>query len=94
MTDETRTGTEIIAREIAMWHGSAVIMRRDGESHTVASMAGFGHWGHSAQKFADRHWRQYIGAADAMLARINRIDDGEYERKCAEFLRKEHAARS
>jgi hypothetical protein len=75
MTDQTKTGTEIIAREIAMWHGSAVIMRKDGETHTVASMAGLGHWGHSAEKYSEKYWHQYIGAAEAMLARINRISE-------------------
>ncbi len=71
---EGKTGTEIIAREIAMWHGSHIT----GPTRTIASDRGFGNWGHSPEKYADRHWREYIGAAEAMLARINRIDvDGE-----------------
>jgi hypothetical protein len=64
------SGTEIIAREIAMWHGSAIT----GVTRTVASDAGYGNWGHSPDRYADGRWREYIGAAEAMLARINRVD--------------------
>ena len=67
---EQMTGTELIAREIAMWHGSAIT----GPTRTVASDKGYGNWGHSPEKYADNHWREYIGAAEAMLARINRTN--------------------
>lgn len=78
MTDETKTGTEIIAREIAMWHGSHIT----GPTSTIASRHGFGSWGTSPEKYADRRWREYIGAAEAMLARINGIaGDGEQARE-------------
>lgn len=64
-----KTGTEIIAREIAMWHGSHIT----GPTRTVAADRGYGSWGHSPEKYADNHWREYIGAAEAMLARINGV---------------------
>lgn len=67
MTD--KTGTEIIAREIAHWHGSALV--RNGM--TLAATYGYGSWGHSPEKYAEKHWHEYIGAAEAMLARINRV---------------------
>lgn len=66
---DPKTGTEIIAREIAMWHGSHIT----GATRTVASDRGYGSWAHSPEKYADKHWREYIGAAEAMLARINGI---------------------
>jgi hypothetical protein len=68
-----KTGTEIIAREIALFHGAAMIIG----SRTLADIKGFGSWGHSPEKYADRHWLEYRGAAEAMLARINRIHDEE-----------------
>ena len=64
-----RTGTEIIAREIALYHGSAMIVG----GKTLAATRGYGSWGHSPEKYADEHWREYIGAADVMLERINGI---------------------
>lgn len=64
-----KTGTEIIAREIAMYHGSAMIKG----SETLAATRGYGSWGHSPEKYADDHWREYRGAAEVMLARINGI---------------------
>ena len=71
MTDGTeKTGTEIIAREIAFWHGAKVLYYKNG-AHTVASVAGYGH---APEKYADARWREYIQAAEAMLERINKID--------------------
>lgn len=66
-----KTGTEIIAREIALFHGSAMIVG----NQTLAATRGYGSWGHSPEKYADDHWREYIGAAEVMLARINRINE-------------------
>lgn len=66
---QSKTGTEIIAREIAMWHGSHIT----GPTRTIASDRGYGSWGHSPDKYADRHWREYIQAAEAMLERINMV---------------------
>lgn len=68
-----KTGTEIIAREIALFHGSAMIVG----NQTLAATRGYGSWGHSPEKYADAHWREYIGAAEVMLARINQISDAE-----------------
>jgi len=68
-----KTGTEIIAREIALFHGGAIVA--NGE--TLAARHGYGSWGHSPEKYADAHWREYRGAAEAMLARINRINDDQ-----------------
>lgn len=68
---EQKTGTEIIAREIAFWHGATMVVG----NKTLAATRGYGSWGHSPEKYADDHWREYIAAAEAMLARINRIDD-------------------
>lgn len=70
---ETKSGTEIIAREIALFHGGAMIMGNE----TLAARYGYGSWGHSPERYANDHWREYIGAAEAMLARINHIGDGE-----------------
>lgn len=66
-----KTETEIIAREIAFWHGGHIT----GPTRTIASDHGYGSWGHSPERYAERHWREYIGAAEQMLARINRIAD-------------------
>lgn len=66
-----KTGTEIIAREIAFFHGAQMIVG----NQTLAATRGYGSWGHSPEKYAERHWREYVGAAEAMLARINRISE-------------------
>lgn len=75
---EERTGTEIIAREIAFWHGSRIT----GPTRTIASDRGYGSWGNSPEKYANNHWREYINAAERMLERINRLtsEDEELER--------------
>ena len=61
-----KTETELLAREIAMWHGSHIT----GPTRTIASDHGHGAWGHSASLYADKHWREYVGAAEAVLARF------------------------
>ena len=71
----SRTGTEIIAREIVLFHGSAMALG----NRTVAAMKGYGSYGNSAETYSDKHWREYIGAAERMLERINGISDGETE---------------
>lgn len=62
--------TERIARQIAYWHGQKMLYRHNGESHTVASKAGFGHWGHSADDYADGHWPEYVAAAEAVITEL------------------------
>jgi hypothetical protein len=57
---------EIIAREIAQLHGSAMIIG----NKTLAAMYGYGSWGYSPEKYANDHWREYRGAAERMLERI------------------------
>jgi hypothetical protein len=56
-----------MARKIAMWHGQKMIFRdRDG-MQTVASSRGYGHWGDSPQRYAERHWQEYTSAAEMVL---------------------------
>ena len=53
---EMRTGTEMAAREMALYHGSTMIV--GGE--TLAATRGYGSWGHSPEKYAEHeHWREY-----------------------------------
>lgn len=40
-------------------------------NRTLADIKGYGSWGHSPEKYSDDHWREYIGAAEVMLARIH-----------------------
>ena len=57
---------EDLARLIAHFHGAHMVMRRDGVTETVASLRGYGHWGHSTERFAAAHWREYLYAAKAV----------------------------
>ena len=58
---------EKAARLIAQFHGSAMVYRDAGGMHTVASMKGYGNWGHSPEKYAERHWHEYRVAASALM---------------------------
>lgn len=63
---------EGLARLIARMHGSAMTYKPPGElMQTVASQKGFGHWGHSADDYAEAHWRQYVQAARAAVQFLN-----------------------
>jgi hypothetical protein len=63
---------ERIAKLIALYHGSKMVLRRDGETLTVAALAGYGSWGHSAEKYAEAKWQQYDGAAQAVIELMDR----------------------
>ena len=58
---------ERIARLIAIMHGGKMLYRKDGETVTVASKHGYGNWGYSPEKYADRHWQEYVQAAEAVI---------------------------
>lgn len=59
---------EEIARTIAYWHGTRKLFRDpEGTVHTVASRAGVGTgWGDSADAYAEKYWRDYEAAAEAV----------------------------
>lgn len=55
---------ETVARAIALGHGAKMVYQHPTEGmQTVASMAGFGRWGHSPEKYSDAHWKDYVLAA-------------------------------
>ena len=59
---------ERLAKVIASQHGATMTYKPPGEMmHTVASQAGFGHWGHSPGEYAEKRWQQYRHAAWAVL---------------------------
>lgn len=57
---------EIIARAIAIAHGSQFVLHRDGQNLTRAALSGFGSWGHSADDYTEQRWHEYVGAARAV----------------------------
>lgn len=58
---------EELARIIAHMHGAQMAMRRNGETLTVAAMAGYGSFGDSPGKFAVARWHEYVNAAKAAI---------------------------
>lgn len=68
--DEYRPEVEKVARAIAAGHGSKIVMHRDGQALTLAATKGFGSWGDSSGKYADKHWREYDGAARFAIAML------------------------
>jgi hypothetical protein len=61
------TEIEAMARKIAFWHGQKMLYRNRDGMQTVASSRGFGNWGDSAERYADRHWHEYTSAAEQIL---------------------------
>jgi hypothetical protein len=59
---------EDLARKIAFWHGQRIV----GQYDTVASSHGYGLWGHSPEKYAENHWREYTAAAQAILSDLKK----------------------
>lgn len=57
---------EELAKIIASWHGHKMVVRRDGITHTVASLAGFGQFAGAGAEYANRHWKEYVQAAQAV----------------------------
>jgi hypothetical protein len=69
MTEPT-IAEERLARSIAFWHGQMILYRRpdDGAAITVARLRNERYvWAGGAMDYADRHWREYVPAAQAML---------------------------
>lgn len=63
---------EKIARTSAFWHGQKMTFKPPGDlMQTVASQAGYGHFGDAANRYADAKWEQYLPAADAVLALLS-----------------------
>ena len=61
------TEIEAMARKIAFWHGQKMLYRDCDGMQIVASSRGFGHWGDSPDRYADRHWQEYTSAAEQIL---------------------------
>lgn len=62
MSDDIKT----ISKICALYHGSKIVVRRDGESITVAALKGYGSFGHSVEEYAKKHWHEYEQAAIAV----------------------------
>lgn len=58
---------EALARKIAFWHGQKMIYRNRDGMQTVASSHGYGNWGHSPDRYAEQHWKEYNSAAEMIL---------------------------
>ncbi len=67
---EPTIAEENFAKNIAFWHGQTPLYRKDGLLITVAnshSMEPTG-WAWEVDRYVDRHWKEYIHAARAVLA--------------------------
>jgi len=70
VTEPTDVEIERIARELAVWHGSAYdFLDRDGQPQTVASGRGYGRFAGASDKYAATNWKKYRGAARFVLER-------------------------
>ncbi len=67
MADDVRPSVEYYARKMAFWHGQKVVMVRNGQKETVASLSVGDHWGD-----ADRNWHQYMGCAEYIMERFHK----------------------
>jgi hypothetical protein len=58
-----------LARQMAFWHGSKVLYRRpDGQWITVADTREQPNgWGERFDRYAERHWEEYLPAARAII---------------------------
>ena len=69
--DDDEAQVERVARELAIWHGSAMShSNRDGEMQTVASSYVGHRWAHASTDYANKKWKQYRGAARCALAMV------------------------
>lgn len=75
---------EEVARVIAMWHGSKMVVMTDDGMQTVASRAGFGRFAGASDHYAEKHWHQYLQAAQAMQAMVAEAVADERE-ACAQI---------
>lgn len=57
-----------IARALAFAHGAKIAYHQDGQSLTIAASRGYGSWGHSAERYAENHWREYTECAEATIS--------------------------
>lgn len=70
MSGDVTVAEEHFARLIAHCHGATPLFRRpaDSTTQTVASLAGGGTgWAWEVDNYVNRHWREYIGAARAVI---------------------------
>ncbi len=67
--DPPTIAEERLARTMAFWHGAKVLyVRPGGGMVTVAALRGFDSgWAHETDRYADRHWPEYVPAARAIL---------------------------
>jgi hypothetical protein len=66
-----------VAKAIAFMHGGRMTYSnpRTGIMGTVASDAGFGHWAHSVEKYAEARWHEYISVAEAAIQALREPTD-------------------
>lgn len=66
---EPTIAEERFARMIASWHGQTPLYREPGGNLiTVANSHGDRTgWAHEVDRYVERHWREYIAAAQAVL---------------------------
>lgn len=70
MPPEPTIAEERIARLMAHWHGQKPLYRdpKSGTLMTVANMRGTKTgWAHEVDTYVERHWREYVDAARAVL---------------------------
>jgi hypothetical protein len=67
--DTPTIAEERLARTIAFWHGAKVLYVKPGVGMvTVAASRGFiSGWAHEIDRYADRHWPEYVPAARAIM---------------------------
>ena len=71
---------EKLARAIALGHGGKQVLRREGQTKTVASLAGYG----LLDAYVEEKWQQYDGAAE--MANDVVVND------CADLCESAHTA--
>lgn len=61
---------ERIAKMLAFWHGQHAFSRSEGETKSVASwrlMVEPTGWSRVYDQYAEKHWKEYLHAARAMM---------------------------
>ncbi len=65
---------ELIAKIIAMFHGGKMVVQTREGMQTVASLRGYGNSGDSLERYMHDHWREYDGAARAVIDVMEKAD--------------------
>jgi hypothetical protein len=60
-----------LAEMVALWHGQKLTHTNREEMQTVASSRGYGRWGDSSSRYAERHWQEYTSVADFIQALLD-----------------------